>query len=75
MTVITVRPAGATGSSTRSADRDIDFIPWTQDAFVERSVVREGYLQRQQAPGASTAIAPKARRDWQVRGVGALRAR
>ncbi|MFZ4894779.1 mandelate racemase/muconate lactonizing enzyme family protein [Plantibacter sp. Mn2098] len=51
----------------------IEFIPWTQDAYVERSIVREGYLERPQAPGASTAILPSARRDWQVRGVGALR--
>ncbi|MGW6400300.1 enolase C-terminal domain-like protein [Streptomyces sp. NPDC055134] len=52
----------------------IEFIPWTQDAFVERSVVREGYLQRPQAPGASKAVAPKARHSWQVRGVESLRA-
>ncbi|MFC5834731.1 mandelate racemase/muconate lactonizing enzyme family protein [Nonomuraea insulae] len=51
----------------------IEFIPWTQDAYVERSVVREGYLERPQAPGASTAIAPDARRNWQIRGVGAVR--
>ncbi|MEV6130564.1 mandelate racemase/muconate lactonizing enzyme family protein [Streptomyces violaceusniger] len=53
----------------------VEFIPWTQDAYAERSVVREGYLQRPQAPGASTAIDPRARHDWQLRGVGALRAR
>ncbi|MFE5027768.1 enolase C-terminal domain-like protein [Streptomyces sp. NPDC056656] len=51
----------------------VEFIPWTQDAYAERSVVREGYLQRPQAPGASTAIVPEARHSWQVRGVGALR--
>ncbi|MFD3562935.1 mandelate racemase/muconate lactonizing enzyme family protein [Streptomyces sp. NPDC058686] len=51
----------------------VEFIPWTQDAYAERSVVVEGYLQRPQAPGAATAIAPRARRDWQLRGVGALR--
>ena len=48
----------------------LEFIPWTQDAFLERSVVREGYLERSQAPGASTAIAPDARQQWQMRGVG-----
>lgn len=51
----------------------IEFIPWAQDAYLERSVVREGYLERPQAPGASTAIDPDARRSWQIRGVGALR--
>lgn len=48
----------------------LEFIPWTQDAFVERSVVRDGFLERPQAPGASTAIAPDARQKWQMRGVG-----
>jgi L-alanine-DL-glutamate epimerase-like enolase superfamily enzyme len=48
----------------------LEFIPWTQDAFVERSVVRDGYLERSQAPGASTAIAPHARQQWQMRGIG-----
>ncbi|WP_210594020.1 mandelate racemase/muconate lactonizing enzyme family protein [Streptomyces sp. GESEQ-35] len=51
----------------------VEFIPWTQDAYTERSVVREGYLQRPQAPGAATAVDPKARHNWQLRGVGALR--
>ncbi|HET6294922.1 MAG TPA: mandelate racemase/muconate lactonizing enzyme family protein [Kribbella sp.] len=48
----------------------VEFIPWTQQAFRDRSVVRDGYLERPQQPGASTAIDPKARRDWQIRGVG-----
>jgi L-alanine-DL-glutamate epimerase-like enolase superfamily enzyme len=52
----------------------IEFIPWTQDAFVERSVVREGLMERPQAPGASTAIDPTARVRWQVRGVGSSHA-
>jgi L-alanine-DL-glutamate epimerase-like enolase superfamily enzyme len=51
----------------------IEFIPWTQDAYVERSIVQDGYLQRPQAPGASTAIDPEARRSWQIRGVGTAR--
>ncbi len=51
----------------------IEFIPWTQDAYVERSIVRDGYLQRPQAPGASTAVDPEARRNWQIRGVGTAR--
>src|SRR6266568_3677713 len=51
----------------------IEFIPWTRDAFVERSVVREGYLERPQAPGASTAIDPAARARWQIPGVGGTR--
>ncbi|MFJ9127253.1 hypothetical protein ACIRJS_24485 [Streptomyces sp. NPDC102340] len=49
----------------------VEFIPWTQDAYAERVV--EGYLRRPQAPGAATAIAPRARRDWRLHGVGALR--
>jgi L-alanine-DL-glutamate epimerase-like enolase superfamily enzyme len=53
----------------------IEFIPWTQEAFVEPSVVRDGYLERSQAPGASTAIRPTARNDWQMPGVGALSTR
>jgi L-alanine-DL-glutamate epimerase-like enolase superfamily enzyme len=48
----------------------IEFIPWTQDAFVERSLVRDGYLERPQAPGASTAIRSEARSQWQIAGVG-----
>ncbi|WP_029947549.1 mandelate racemase/muconate lactonizing enzyme family protein [Leifsonia aquatica] len=48
----------------------IEFIPWTQDAFVERSVVSEGYLKRPQLPGASTAVDPVARSRWQIAGVG-----
>ncbi|MEN3266225.1 mandelate racemase/muconate lactonizing enzyme family protein [Pseudonocardia sp.] len=51
----------------------IEFIPWTQDAYVDRSIVQDGYLQRPQAPGASTAIDPEARRNWQIRGVGTAR--
>jgi L-alanine-DL-glutamate epimerase-like enolase superfamily enzyme len=50
----------------------IEFIPWTQDAFVERSVVREGLLERPQNPGASTAIDPTSRARWQIRGVGGI---
>jgi L-alanine-DL-glutamate epimerase-like enolase superfamily enzyme len=50
----------------------LEFIPWTQDAFSERSIVRDGYLERPQAPGASTAIAPDARQQWQMRGVGGV---
>jgi L-alanine-DL-glutamate epimerase-like enolase superfamily enzyme len=52
----------------------IEFIPWTQDAFLERSLVRDGYLERPQAPGASTAIRPEARSNWQLPGVGARNA-
>jgi L-alanine-DL-glutamate epimerase-like enolase superfamily enzyme len=48
----------------------LEFIPWTQDAFVDRSIVRDGYLDRPQSPGASTAIAPEARQQWQIRGIG-----
>ncbi|WP_371543254.1 mandelate racemase/muconate lactonizing enzyme family protein [Streptomyces sp. NBC_00554] len=51
----------------------VEFIPWTQEAFVERSVVHEGLLERPQSPGASTAIAPSARVRWQIPGVGADR--
>ena len=51
----------------------IEFIPWTQDAFTERTVIREGYLHRPQAPGASTAIDPGARSRWQIRAIGGTR--
>jgi L-alanine-DL-glutamate epimerase-like enolase superfamily enzyme len=51
----------------------VEFIPWTRDAFVERSVVRDGRLERPQAPGASTAIDPGARGRWQIAGVGGVR--
>jgi L-alanine-DL-glutamate epimerase-like enolase superfamily enzyme len=52
----------------------IEFIPWTQDAFVERSVVSDGLLQRPQQPGASTAIDASARIRWQIPGVGGFQA-
>ncbi|MCW2901861.1 MAG: mandelate racemase [Streptosporangiaceae bacterium] len=51
----------------------VEFIPWTQEAFVERSVVREGLMERPQSPGASTAIDPSARARWQIPGVGGTR--
>ncbi|MFD8816993.1 hypothetical protein ACFV23_37275, partial [Streptomyces sp. NPDC059627] len=51
----------------------VEFIPWTQEAFVERSVVREGLMERPQGPGASTAIDPAARVRWQIPGVGSAR--
>ena len=50
----------------------IEFIPWTQAAFTERSRVRDGYLERPQAPGASTAIDPAARDRWQLPGIGRI---
>jgi L-alanine-DL-glutamate epimerase-like enolase superfamily enzyme len=53
----------------------VEFIPWTQDAFEHRSVVHDGFLERPQYPGASTAIRAEARRDWQMPGVGAVRTR
>ena len=61
------------GTVVSQAPPLIEFIPWTQDAFVERSVVRDGYLERPRAPGASTAIDPGARSRWQIPGVGAVR--
>ncbi|MFD4525788.1 mandelate racemase/muconate lactonizing enzyme family protein [Streptomyces sp. NPDC058470] len=51
----------------------VEFIPWTQEAFVERSVVHEGLLERPQSPGASTAITRSARVRWQIPGVGDTR--
>jgi L-alanine-DL-glutamate epimerase-like enolase superfamily enzyme len=60
------------GTTLAEPDPLIEFIPWTQQAFRDRSVVRDGYLERPQQPGASTAIEPAARRDWQIRGVGAV---
>ena len=51
----------------------VEYIPWTREAFVERSIVREGHVERPQAPGASTAIDPAARERWQVPGVGGTR--
>ena len=50
----------------------VEFIPWTQDAFIHRSVVREGYMERPQTPGASTAIDPGARARWQIPGIGGI---
>jgi L-alanine-DL-glutamate epimerase-like enolase superfamily enzyme len=61
------------GTVVSEAQPLIEFIPWTQDAFIERSQVHDGYLQRPQAPGASTAIAPGARDRWQIPGVGNAR--
>lgn len=61
------------GTGLSSVPPLIEFIPWTQKAYVERSVIREGYLERPQQPGASTAIAPSARQNWQLRGVGGIR--
>ncbi|MGY5058546.1 mandelate racemase/muconate lactonizing enzyme family protein [Streptomyces sp. 900105755] len=52
----------------------VEFIPWTQEAFVERSVVREGLMERPQEPGASTAIDPAARVRWQIPGAGSAKA-
>ena len=51
----------------------VEFIPWTQEAFVERSVVHEGLMERPRNPGASTAIAESARVRWQIPGVGTTR--
>jgi L-alanine-DL-glutamate epimerase-like enolase superfamily enzyme len=61
------------GTIVSEAPPLIEFIPWTQDAFIERSIVRDGYLHRPQAPGASTAIDPRARSRWQIRGIGGMR--
>jgi L-alanine-DL-glutamate epimerase-like enolase superfamily enzyme len=60
------------GTTLSEPDPLIEFIPWTQQAFRDRSVVRDGYLERPQQPGASTAIEPTARQRWQIRGVGAV---
>jgi len=60
------------GTVVSEAPPLIEFIPWTQDAFTERSVVREGYLERAQAPGASTAVDPGARARWQIPGIGGI---
>ena len=60
------------GTVVSEAPPLIEFIPWTQDAFIERSVVREGYLERPQAPGASTAIDPGARTRWRIPGIGGV---
>jgi L-alanine-DL-glutamate epimerase-like enolase superfamily enzyme len=61
------------GTVVSEAPPLIEFIPWTQDVFIERSLVREGYLERPQAPGASTAIDPGARSRWQIPGIGGAR--
>ena len=53
----------------------VEYIPWTREAFVERSIVRDGHVERPQAPGASTAIDPSARERWQIPGVGGTRAK
>lgn len=61
------------GTVISEAPALIEFIPWTQDAFTERTIIREGYLHRPQVPGASTAIDPGARSRWQIRGIGGTR--
>jgi hypothetical protein len=61
------------GTVVSEAPPLIEFIPWTQDAFIERSLVRESYLERPQAPGASIAIDPGARSRWQIPGIGSAR--
>ncbi len=58
------------GTTLSSVPPLIEFIPWTQSAYRDRSVVRNGSLQRSQEPGASTAIDPTARGSWQIAGVG-----
>ena len=63
------------GTVLSDASPLLEFIPWTQDAFVQRSIVRDGYLERPTAPGASTAIEPRARERWQIRGIGATATR
>jgi L-alanine-DL-glutamate epimerase-like enolase superfamily enzyme len=60
------------GTTLSEPDPLLEFIPWTQHVFRDRSVVRDGYLERPQQPGASTAIEPTARQRWQIRGVGAV---
>jgi L-alanine-DL-glutamate epimerase-like enolase superfamily enzyme len=60
------------GTVLTEASPLIEFIPWTQEAFVHRSVVSDGFMERSQAPGASTAIEETARQRWQIRGVGAV---
>jgi L-alanine-DL-glutamate epimerase-like enolase superfamily enzyme len=49
----------------------VEFIPWTQQVFENPSIVHDGFVERPQAPGASTAITDEARQKWQVKGVGA----
>jgi hypothetical protein len=61
------------GTVVSEAPPLIEFIPWTQEAFIERSRVRDGYLERPQAPGAPTAIDPGARSRWQIPGIGGAR--
>lgn len=48
----------------------LEFIPWTQDVFESPSVVNDGFAERPQTPGASTAVRQEAREKWQLRGVG-----
>ncbi len=48
----------------------VEFIPWTQDVYEHRSVVHDGFMERSQHPGASTAVRAEARQSWQIRGVG-----
>lgn len=61
------------GTALSESPALVEFIPWTREAFVERSIVREGYVERPHAPGASTAIDPTARERWQIPGVGGTR--
>jgi L-alanine-DL-glutamate epimerase-like enolase superfamily enzyme len=48
----------------------VEFIPWTQQVFENPSIVHDGFVERPQAPGASTTITEQARQNWQIKGVG-----
>lgn len=50
----------------------VEYIPWTREAYQERSIIENGRMIRPQAPGASTTIDPLARERWRIAGIGRL---
>jgi L-alanine-DL-glutamate epimerase-like enolase superfamily enzyme len=50
----------------------VEYIPWTREAYQERSIIENGRMMRPQAPGASTTIDPLARERWRIAGIGRL---
>ncbi|MBO0801567.1 MAG: mandelate racemase/muconate lactonizing enzyme family protein [Nocardiopsaceae bacterium] len=45
----------------------VEYLPWGLEAFAEPVHVADGVLTLPDAPGASSAIAPEARRRWEAR--------
>jgi L-alanine-DL-glutamate epimerase-like enolase superfamily enzyme len=58
-----------------TAPASIEYLPWTLDAFATPVQVEGGHVALPTEPGASTAIHPKARREWSVPDVGSVSTR